>query len=443
MHIEPFDSNRQETKRLWSLAWPVVLGQLGLVGMGTVDVLVIGRLGALPLAALSIANVISFMPLMFALGVGIGMDPFFTRAFGANQPKEAGRAFVHGAWLLTLLCTPLILWHLCAGPLLDLLNQPEAVRADAVLYCAIVAARVPSFLIFSLFRQFLQAQHILRPAMWIILLGNVVNLITDVWWVYGGAGVPALGVAGAAWSTVAVSWLMTFALLIWCKQPLLAALRPVSWKPQTSELIKTARIAFPKGLQVAVEVWAFQAVSVVAGWLSPLALAAHGAAINVASTTFMIPLGFGSATTIRIGNLVGAGFAWRKTAWLSIALSAGIMTLSGVILATCAQPIASLYTSEVALAAVIASLLPIAAGFQIFDGIQVAANSVLTGLGDTKTPFIANLWAHWLVGVPVGAALALRFGFGVQGLWYGLVTGLFLVAIVLTWRVRHARSVEF
>jgi len=206
-------------------------------------------------------------------------------------------------------------------------------------------------------------------------------------------------------------------------------------------LTNAARIAFPKGLQVAVEVWAFQAVSVVAGWLSPLALAAHVAAINVASTTFMIPLGFGSATTIRIGNLIGAGHSWRATAWLSITLSAAVMTVSGVLLATLALPIAGLYTNDPQLVAVIASLLPIAAAFQIFDGIQVASNSVLTGLGDTKTPFIVNLWAHWLIGVPVGAALALRFGFGVQGLWYGLVTGLFLVALVLTLRVRHARTI--
>ena len=441
MNVNPFEDNRTEAKHLWTLAWPVILGQLGLVSMGTVDVLVVGRLGAEPLAALGIANVISFMPLMFALGVTAGMDPFFTRAFGANRARDAGEAFVRGAWILAILCVPVTLWHLCAGPILDALQQPESIRSDAVIYCAILAARVPSFLIFSLMRQFLQAQHILRPAMWIILLGNVANLVTDVWWVHGGGGVPALGVEGAAWSTLIVSWMMAFALAAWCKAPLLDSLRGIPWRTQPADLYGAARIAFPKGLQVAVEVWAFQAVSIVAGWIGPLALAAHVAAINVASTTFMVPLGFGSATTIRIGNLIGAGHTWKATAWLAISLCAGMMTVSGCLLAVLAYPIAGLYTPDVALIGVIASLLPIAAAFQIFDGIQVASNSVLTGLGDTKTPFIVNLWAHWLIGVPVGALLALRFGFGVQGLWYGLVLGLFLVAVVLTRKVRHARTV--
>ena len=127
MQIEPFENKRREAQQLWTLAWPVVLGQLGLVGMGTVDVLVIGRLGAEPLAALGIANVISFMPLMFALGVSVGMDPFFTRAFGANREEDAGKAFVQGAWLLAVLSVPLTTAPQ-AGPILDLIQQLQAIR---------------------------------------------------------------------------------------------------------------------------------------------------------------------------------------------------------------------------------------------------------------------------------------------------------------------------
>lgn len=440
--ITPYTRPSEEVRRLVHLGWPVILGQIGLVGMGTVDMLVVGRMGSAPLAALGMGNVLSWAVLSLGIGCALGLDPFFTRAYGKNQPKEAGVAFVRGAWIMAMLALPMIAWHLSAGHLLTLFRQPPEIHQDATLYTVILAGRVPALLVFALVRQLIQGKGIMRLATWVIFWGNVVNLITDIWWVYGGLGVPALGVAGAAWSTLLVQWIMAAILLYWARGHLREALSGVSWRPLWPDIIQTAKTALPAALQVGIEAWAFNAISVLAGLFGSVALAAHTLAFNVIALTFMVPLGLSSGATTRVGNLVGAGREWRPSAWISVLLCTLFMVLTAIVYTLFPEFIARLYTEDASVIAVALTLLPIAAVFQIADGLQIATASILRGLGDTRTAMLAHLIAHWMIGLPIGVFLSFGLDWGLTGLWVGITLGLAVTAALLTRAVLRAKVVD-
>jgi MATE family multidrug resistance protein len=440
--IAPYTRPSEEIRRLGHLGWPVIVGQIGLVGMGTVDMLVVGRMGSAPLAALGIGNVLSWAVMSLGIGCALGFDPFFTRAYGKGQPKEAGVAFVRAAWLMAMLALPMMAWHLSAGHLLTLFRQPAEIHHDATLYTVILAGRVPALLVFALARQLIQGKGIMRLATWVILWGNVANVITDVWWVYGGLGVPAFGVAGAAWSTLLVQWLMAGTLLYWARDHLREALAGVSWKPVWPDIFQTAKTALPAALQVGIEAWAFNAISVLAGLFGSVALAAHTLAFNVVALTFMVPLGLSSGTTTRIGNLVGAEREWRPSAWLSVLLCTLFMVFTAIVYTLFPGFIARLYTEDAAVIAVAITLLPIAALFQLADGLQISAASILRGLGDTQTAMRANLIAHWMIGLPVGVFLSFGLDWGLTGLWVGITIGLAVTAVLLIRAVLRAEVVD-
>ena len=301
---------------------------------------------------------------------------------------------------------------------------------------------MPALLIFALARQLIQGKGIMRLATWVIFWGNIVNLITDVWWVYGGLGIPALGVAGAAWSTLLVQWLMAAILVYLARSHLREALVGVLWRPVWPDIFQASKTALPAALQVGIEAWAFNTISVLAGLFGSVALAAHTLAFNVVALTFMVPLGLSSGTTTRVGNLVGAGREWRPSAWISVVLCTLFMVLTAVVYTLFPELIARLYTEDTSVIEVAITLLPIAALFQIADGLQIATASILRGLGDTHTAMRANLFAHWMIGLPVGVFLSFGLDWGLTGLWAGITLGLAITATLLTRAVLRAEVVD-
>ena len=193
----------------------------------------------------------------------------------------------------------------------------------------------------------------------------------------------------------------------------------------------------PVAVQLGVEIWGFVAAGVMVGWMGTTALAGHAIALLVASISFMIPLGIGSGATTRVGNLVGAGFPWQRSGWLAIALGGSISVVAAVVFTTLPGPIARLFTSDAGVIAVVVILLPIAATFQVVDGLQVTAHGVLRGVGDVRVPMVFNVLAHWCIGLPTAALLAFGLDWGVAGVWWGLVAGLSTVGGLLLFRLRQ------
>jgi MATE family multidrug resistance protein len=425
-----------EVRRLLALAWPVVLGQLGLVAMGVVDLLMVGPLGKEATAAVGIGNTLSFGILIVGMGAAAGLDPLVAQAYGAGAPRRAGTEAARGMVIVLLLAIPITLVHLYAEPLLWLLKQPPSAIPGAAAYCRISALAVVPFLSFSVVRQCLQGGERMREAMWVIGLANLVNLVAAyvlVRWL-------GLGVPGVAWGTTIVRWIMLFALILlgW---PSLRAAWPDEPIFDLRELWRVARTTLPVSLQLGLEVWAFDASAFFAGALGDTASAAHTAALSAASVSFMVPLGIGAASATRVGNLVGAGQDWRRAGLVAVSMGAGVMTLSATLFLLGPETIGRAYNSDPGVVALVGLVLPLAAAFQWFDGTQVVSFGVLRGLGDTRTPALFNVVGHWLIGLPLGAWLAFGNGMGLPGVWIGLTVGLGVVASLLVLRLLlHARA---
>jgi MATE family multidrug resistance protein len=198
-------------------------------------------------------------------------------------------------------------------------------------------------------------------------------------------------------------------------------------------------IGFPIALQMSLEMWAFGASNFIAGRLGAGAVAAHSVTMNLASITFMVPLGIAQGTAVRVGNLIGAGDVAQsqRAAWLGIGMGALFMTLSAVGFVVGREVLPRLYTPEAVVIAGAAAILPIAGAFQVFDGTQSVASGVLRAMGRPGPAAVFNLVGYWMLALPIGGWLALRGGAGLVGLWWGLCAGLVVVAIglvLLIWR---------
>lgn len=432
--VPPPGTVGEEARRLASMSWPVVLSSLGMTTMSLVDFLVAGRLGAVSMGAVGIGHGISFALLVPAMGTAHGVDPLVAQAFGAGQPARAGAAAEKGAVWLVLLGALIVAGHLGAAWLLLGLRQDPALLPEATLYCQISAAGVPPFLGFLLVRQLLQGNGLMRPAMWAVIAANLVNLVVDIGFGLGVGPFPRLGVAGIGWATVAVRWVMFAVLLAVAWGPLRAA-RPTPEARAALPLMEVGRLALPVGVHQSVEAWAFVAAAMVAGSIGATAAAAHTAAINVASMAFMVAMGIGAAAATRVGNLVGAGHPWARSAWVAVGLAAGSMTLSAAAFVGMPETIARWYTPDPAVIAAVAAVLPLAGLFQWFDGAQAVAFGVLRGLGDTRVPSMLALGAFWGLSVPLQLLLAHGLGWGLQGVWIALVVGLATIGLTLLARM--------
>lgn len=425
---------RREFQILTRLAWPAVVAQMGLVAMGVVDLMVVGSLGEIPLAAVGLGNTWTFAGLVVALGTASGLDAFITVAYGADRPREAGRAALNGGVVLLAVGALLAIQHAAAAPALTLLMQPADAIPDAALYSRISIVGILPLLGFSLTRQLLQGGGLMRPAMWVVLVGNVVNAVANLTLVHG----LGLGIAGCAWATVGVRWFM-FAGLLFTGRHIVRASWPAGWRPSLAPILEVATRTLPVGMQVGFEVWAFNAASLLAGTLGTTAVAAHTTALSLTSMAFMIPLGVGQAAATRVGNHVGAGRSWTMSAGVAIVTGALVMSLSGVSFLVFPGPLARLYTSDPEVLTLVATVLPVAAAFGLFDGTQAVAMGVLRGLGDTRWPAIIALVAHWMIGLPIG-----WYGLstlGLRSVWYGLCVGLAVASVLLVARVRvHGRG---
>ena len=430
----PATSVAEEARLLARLSWPVVLGSAGMVTMSMVDFVVVGRLGAVPMGAVGVAHGLSFALLVPAVGTAHGVDPLVAQAYGAGDPRRAGAAAVRGALLLAVLAVFIIAGHWAAGSLLGVLRQDPALVPDAVLYCQISAWSVPPYIGFLLLRQVLQGNGLMRPAMWAVLVGNVVNLVIDIGLGLGVGPLPQLGVAGVAWATVAVRWAMFAVLGLVALAPLRASW-PTPEALRALPLAEVARMALPVGVHNSVEAWAFVAAGLVAGTLGATEAAAHTAAISVASLAFMMALGIGAAASTRVGNLVGAGQPWARSAWVAVGLAVAVMSTSAAVFTLFPESLARLYTPDASVVALVVTVLPLAAAFQWFDGAQAVSFGVLRGLGDTRVPSALAVVAFWFVSVPLQLVLAHGLGWGLRGIWWGLVAGLGVVSVLLMARI--------
>jgi MATE family multidrug resistance protein len=283
----------------------------------------------------------------------------------------------------------------------------------------------------------------MRPIVVNIIAANLLNLVLDIVLVFGLLGAPAMGAFGAAWATTVCRYVLFLGLLFADRSellPLLSRVDPESLRLQP--LLAMVRLGAPIGIQIQLELAAFGVIGLLMGGLGTIEIAAHQVAINLASLTFMVPLGVASASAVRVGHAVGRAddHGARRAAASAMVCGAGFMACTALLFLALPRALAGVYTSDVQVVALAAALIPIAGVFQIFDGVQVVSSGILRGLGDTRAPMVINVLGFWLVGMPVSLGLAFSLELGPRGLWWGLVAGLAAVAALLLLRISRRLS---
>jgi MATE family multidrug resistance protein len=420
------------------LAVPVVVIQVGLMLMGVVDVMVVGRVSAEALAAVALGNLAVMAVASFGLGTLLVVDPLVAQALGARDRLAVRRAVQRGLVMATLITVPSVLVLLPVEPVLGWLRQPPEIIPIAAGY---VWRRVPGLLAFYGFivlRQTLQAMERMRPIVVTMVAANGLNLVLDIGLVHGALGMPALGPFGSAWATTISRTALLVGLLVAARRDLAPMLGRLDREVlRLRPLARTFKLGLPIGVQVNMQFASVGVIALLMGGMGSLAMAAHQVAINLAALTFMVPLGVSAAAAIKVGHGVGRGdeLAARRSASAALACGGAFMTFTAALFLLLPRPLAVVYTSELEVVALAASLIPIAGVFQVFDGLQIVSAGVLRGLGDTRAPMVINVLGFWLFGIPVSLWMGFRLGLGPQGLWWGLVSGLGAVAALLLARV--------
>jgi MATE family multidrug resistance protein len=426
-------------RELAALALPIAGVQVGLMFMGVTEALIVGHVSAAALAAVALGHMYFFAVLVFGMGVMFALDPLVAQGIGAGDETQVTLAVQRGLLIAAALSAVSIVFYLPAATFFRVLKQPEEVIPQAA---AFVHTSIPGSLpalAFLVFRQTLQALR--RPLVVVttIVAGNVVNAVLCAALVFGWFGLPRLGVVGAAWAGTAARWFMA-ALLLWLgRHELVPRLRPFRREAANLRAIgRTVSLGLPMGAQTALEFGVFAIVALMMGRFGTVAVAGHQVAINLASLTFMVPLGVSGAAAVLVGHAVGRNDppAARRAAAAALVIGVGWMLVSSATFVSIPRALASLYTTDLGVLHLAAVLLPIAGIFQVFDGIQVVSIGVLRGLGDTRAPMWINVLGFWLFGFPVSLGLGFGLGLGPVGLWWGFVAGLAAVAILLLARVR-------
>lgn len=418
------------------LAVPVALGQVGLMLMGIVDTLFVGPLGGVALGSIGVAVAVYTLALLVGMGTLLGLDRVAAVAHGAGRREEIDIAYNQGLLLAFTVSVPLIaLLHLAAGHLARAGIDPSLVPGASAALRVLSWSILPT-LVFQAARQTLQALHDTRAAALITIAANVVNAVANYAFVYGHLGAPRMGLVGSAWATNLARLFMAVFVLAWSARQ---GLRFVP-APHPATLRELLRLGIPASVQLFFEGGVFSLSTVLMARFGASAAAAHQVVMQIASFTFMVPLGVSIAGAVRVGNALGRDDpeAARRAGWSAVTLAAAFMVCSGVALLFGATAISQGFHLDPEAAGLARKFLVCAAFFQLFDGMQISLSGALRGTGDTVASMVANLVGHWGVGLPVGCLLAFSLGLRGVGLWLGLAAGLFTVAVSLlvVWRRR-------
>ena len=436
-------------KRNLKVALPVMLTQLGASLVGLFDSIMVGRYATVDLAAVSFSNALFFTIMVFAMGALMGLTPLVGLQVGNQTVSESeqleGRGIIaslfQNGMLFTVVLSVMTLVILggCI-PFLHCFGQdPEVVEVARPYYILIVISIVP-FLFFTFFKQFLEGLGNTSVAMVITLAMNALNIFLNWLFIYGNCGCPELGATGAGIGSLVarIGMPICFVVVMYVRREWKDYICSMGWcRFRRSVLRQLSQIGFPIGIQTLMETIAFTAAFVIIGWISKEALAAHQIANQLCDMTFMVILGIGSATTIRVSHQLGAKNieGVRMASNASIHLVLLINAIGAILMIGLREQIPLLFTEDREVIAIASRLLIWAGVLQIADGMQVVAASMLRGITDVKVPMVIAIISYTIICISVGLVLAFPMGMGAEGIWIGFVAGLSVAAVCL-----HIRS---
>lgn len=408
---------------------------MGHILVSVSDSVMVGRLGAIPLASISLALSVFSVIMLFGIGVSYGMTPLVAQADGAGDKAKSASILKHGGILNAAMSLLLMLVTFGGAESLKYFGQDQLVLEGAVPYLYIMAFTMVPLMVFQSFRQFTEGLSFTRQAMYISVSGNILNVVLNYILIFGKLGFEPLGLLGAGYATLISRVLMAIAM--WGYVTFNARFEAYQAhfkyiKVDKKRFMDILRIGLPSGLQYIFEVGAFSAAAIMVGWIGAIPLAAHQIALNLSAITYMMSTGIAAAATIRVGNQLGKNdiLTLRKAGFTCFIMAAVFMGCCAAIFIMGKGFLPSIYVDDVEVIGYSAALLVIAAFFQVSDGVQAVGLGVLRGLSDVKIPTYVTLFAFWVISIPMGYILGIKMEMGAQGIWLGLLTGLSIGAVL-------------
>lgn len=416
-------------RRNLTLAFPIVLSQIGQVTVSLADNMMVGHVGTTELAAASFANSVFMIGMVFGMGLTMGLTPLVGKAFGQNQLQKAIVWLKNGitAHFMAALALTFLMFGIYY--LLPYLGQPESVLRLAGPYYLLLCSSYLPFMFFFTLKQFFEGIGNTKIAMQITLTANIVNIAINYVFIFGKFGFPEMGLMGAGIGTLAsrICMPLLFAYFIFRNNRFKRYFVFARYqKLLKKDMVALLKIGIPIGFQLIVEVAAFGIGAVMMGWLGETPLAAHQVALGLATFTYMISLGVSQANTIRVSHQMGERnyLSLRRAVFASTHLVLVFMSISAILFILGRNLLPLMFTPDKEVIQVAAGLLVIAAVFQVFDGLQVIMLSSLRGMADVTKPMIIAFIAYLLIGIPTSYVFTFVLDIGPQGIWYGYLVGL-------------------
>lgn len=420
------------------LAIPVVISQIGHTLVQTADSIIVGHFaGTIPLAAVALVNSIFVMAMVIGLGLSYGITPLIAQHNGRHEYEECGQLLSNSLLINSIASIILfVLISFGAMQLIGHLDQSAEVVRQARPYLFLMGISLIPLMIFNTFKQFAEGLGFTKQAMLISIWGNALNICLGIIFVKGMFGIHPMGIKGVGYSTLIDRCTMAIVMSIYVfrSKHFRVYLRNFALSNINKlRSIKILKIGAPVALQYTFEVSAFSGAAILIGTISPIAQAAHQVAISLASLTYMAASGISAAAAIKSGNFFGARKhqELRLSAISNYHIAIVFMSITAILFTFGNHLLPWIYTSDNRVIVIAAQLLIIAAFFQLFDGTQVVGLGVLRGMGDVNIPTFITFIAYWIIGLPVGYLLGIKFNMGVSGVWYGLVLGLLTASILL------------
>jgi MATE family multidrug resistance protein len=437
---------RRDISQTLRLAGPVIVGQWAAVAMSFVDTVMVGRVSPQALAAVAVGGSLWGTAMLFLTGVLMALPPSLAQLRGAGREDRCAAVGWQMFWIGQILAIVGIGALLSSGHLLRGVGVDPDIVPLAVDYLRAMAFGFPAFAGYQVLRFFNEGFAQTRPGMVFGLGGLGANVICNYVLIFGGFGLPAMGVVGCGYATAMVFWLQFLGLCLYTLR--VGRFRALMlWKaipPAVGKMKKLLELGVPIGVAVFVEASLFSGVALLVGRLGAETVAGHQVAVNFAALTFMVPLGIGMAATVRVGEAIGRGevAVARRAGLVGIGLALAAQSISAALMATFPHWIARVYTADAGVIEAASGLILLAALFQLPDGLQVSSAGALRGLKDTRVPMVMTLIAYWGVGLPLAWTLGIGMAFGAQGTWIGLIAGLATAGLLLCGRfLRLSRPV--
>jgi len=452
MHLELFQFRRyylaasfmtlkEHLRKNVVLAVPVIIGQLGHIMVSVADSIMVGRVGVIPLAAATFAGTFYHFLLLFGIGVSYSITPMVAAIDPKN--KKALLGYLQNGFVMNLVLGILLfLIGWLVSQYLHWFGQEPEVAEASKSYLIIMCASLVPLMIFQTFRQYAEGLSDTINPMIVSVVANLINVGLNYILIYGTLGAPPLGLNGAGYATL-IARLIMFILMIWLIRKKWTGFQ---LKYDWTTIRQLLKLGLPSGFQFLFEVGAFATAGIMIGWISAEALAAHNSALNLSAITYMAATGLATASTIRIGNQLGLKdkYNLRLAGFSAIGMVIIFMSLCGLTFILGRHFLPSLYVDNQEVQEIAATLLVIAAAFQISDGVQSVGLGTLRGLRDVRVPTFVTFFAFWLMSIPCGYFLAFEMELGVNGIWYALSMGLTLAGILHIWRFnRLSKKLDF